>query len=57
MSKFDPVPDSAVETPRWQDGTDTFSRVYDVVLGLTSLTSYTRVAELADCSPNAEKTP
>ncbi len=55
MSKFDPAPDSAAETPRWQDKTDTFGRVYDVVLGLTSPTTYTRVAELADCSPNAAK--
>ncbi|QAU11508.1 sugar-specific transcriptional regulator TrmB [Halorubrum sp. BOL3-1] len=55
MSEFDPAPDSATETPRWQDGTDTFGRVYDVVLGLTSPTTYTRVAELADCSPNAAK--
>ncbi|MDB2276337.1 sugar-specific transcriptional regulator TrmB [Halorubrum ezzemoulense] len=55
MSEFDPAPDSAVETPRWQDRTDTFSRVYDVVLGLTSPTTYTNVAELADCSPNAAK--
>jgi len=55
MSEFEPAPDSAAETPRWQDRTDTFSRVYDVVLGLTSPTTYTRVAELADCSPNAAK--
>lgn len=55
MSEFDPAPDSPRETPRWQDGTDTFGRVYDVVLGLTSPTTYTRVAELADCSPNAAK--
>jgi len=55
MSEFDPAPDSATGTPRWQDGTDTFGRVYDVVLGLTLPTTYTRVAELADCSPNAAK--
>ncbi len=55
MSEFDPDPDSTAETPRWQDGTDTFGRVYDVVLGLTSPTTYMRVAELADCSPNAAK--
>lgn len=55
MSEFDPAPDSATRTPRWQDGTDTFGRVYDVALGLTSPTTYTRVAELADCSPNAAK--
>ncbi|ELZ45512.1 hypothetical protein C463_06317 [Halorubrum californiense DSM 19288] len=55
MSEFDPAPDSPTETPRWQDGTDTFGRVYDVVLGLTSPTTYTRIAELADCSPNAAK--
>ena len=55
MSEFDPAPDSATGAARWQDGTDTFGRVYDVALGLTSLTTYTRVAELADCSPNAAK--
>jgi len=55
MSEFDPAPDSPTETPRWQDRTDTFGRVYDVVLGLTSPTTYTKVAELADCSPNAAK--
>ncbi|QZP39175.1 DUF7342 family protein [Halobaculum magnesiiphilum] len=55
MSEFDPAPDSAREQPRWQEGTDTFGRVYDVVLGLTSPTAYTEVAELADCSPNAAK--
>jgi nitrate reductase NapAB chaperone NapD len=55
MSEFNPAPDAATETPRWQDGTDTFGRVYDVVLGLTSPATYRRVAELADCSPNAAK--
>ncbi|QZP39517.1 DUF7342 family protein [Halobaculum magnesiiphilum] len=55
MSEFDPTPDSAREQPRWQEGTDTFGRVYDVVLGLSSPTAYTEVAELADCSPNAAK--
>ncbi|MFC7185529.1 DUF7342 family protein [Halorubrum yunnanense] len=55
MSEFDPGPDPATGTPRWQDGTDTFGRVCDVVLGLTSPTTYTGVAELANCSPNAAK--
>lgn len=55
MSEFDPAPPPESEHPRWQDGTDTFGRVYDVVLGLTSPTTYTDIAELADCSPNAAK--
>lgn len=55
MSEFDPTPDSEREHPRWQEGTDTFSRVYEVVIGLTSPTAYTEVADIADCSPNAAK--
>ncbi len=55
MSEFDPAPDSETSQPRWQEGTDTFSRVYDVVLGITSPTAYTEIATLADCSPNAAK--
>ncbi len=55
MSKFDPAPESGTERSRWQDGADTFDRVYDVVLGLASPTASTDVAELADCSPNAAK--
>jgi hypothetical protein len=54
MSEFDPTPESDAK-PRWQEGTDTFGRVYDVVLGITSPTAYTDIAELADCSPNAAK--
>ncbi|KKF40020.1 sugar-specific transcriptional regulator TrmB [Halorubrum saccharovorum] len=55
MSEFDPAPESETDRSRWQEGTDTFGRVYDVVLGLTSPMSYTDIAELADCSPNAAK--
>jgi DNA-binding transcriptional ArsR family regulator len=55
MTEFNPDPEPETEQPRWQDGTDTFGRVYDVVLGLTSPTTYTDIAELADCSPNAAK--
>jgi DNA-binding Lrp family transcriptional regulator len=55
MSEFDPAPESESKQSRWQEGTDTFGRVYDVVLGLTSPTAYTAIAELADCSPNAAK--
>ena len=55
MTEFDPVPEHGTEASRWQEGTDTFGRVYDVVLGVTSPTAYTDVAELADCSPNAAK--
>ncbi|WP_318568732.1 DUF7342 family protein [Salinigranum marinum] len=54
MTEFDPAPESDTQR-RWQTGTDTFDRVYDVVLGVTSPTAYTEIAELADCSPNAAK--
>jgi len=53
MTAFDPKP--TTDSSRWQDGTDTFGRVHAVVLGITSPTAYTDIAELADCSPNAAK--
>jgi len=34
MTEFDPTPESDDTQRRWQTGTDTFGRVYDVVLGL-----------------------
>jgi hypothetical protein len=55
MTEFDPAPDSETIQPRWQEGTDTFGRVYEVALGVTSPTPHTEIAELADCSPNAAK--
>ncbi|KDE58434.1 sugar-specific transcriptional regulator TrmB [Halostagnicola sp. A56] len=55
MTEFDPVPESESARRRWQTQTDTFGRVYDVVLGITSPTAYTDIAELANCSPNAAK--
>ncbi|MFP9062617.1 sugar-specific transcriptional regulator TrmB [Natrialbaceae archaeon A-chndr2] len=55
MTEFDPAPESGDTQRRWQTGTDTFGRVYDVVLGITSPTAYTEIAELADCSSNAAK--
>lgn len=55
MSEFDPAPESDSSQRRWQEGADTFDRVYDVALGITSPTAYTKIAELADCSPNAAK--
>ncbi len=55
MTEFDPAPESDDTQRRWQTGTDTFGRVYDVVLGITSPTAYTEIAALADCSPNAAK--
>lgn len=58
MSEFSPVPDegsvSAVRE-RWVEGTDTFERVYDVVLGITKPTPYTEIADLASCSENAAR--
>jgi len=55
MTAFDPAPESGASRRRWQAGTDTFGRVYDVVLGITSPTPYTEIAERAECSPNAAK--
>ncbi|RXK47011.1 winged helix-turn-helix domain-containing protein [Halorientalis pallida] len=55
MTEFDPAPESEDSQRWWQEGTDTFGRVYNVVLGITSPTTYTDIAELADCSPNAAK--
>ncbi|GAB3034099.1 winged helix-turn-helix domain-containing protein [Natronobiforma cellulositropha] len=55
MTEFDPTPTSDETQRRWQTGTDTFGRVYDVILGVTSPTAYAEIAELADCSPNAAK--
>lgn len=55
MTEFNPVPESDAAQQRWQEGTDTFGRVYDVVLGITSPTAYPEIAELADCSSNAAK--
>ena len=55
MTEFDPAPESEGSQRRWQEGTDTFGRVYDVILGITSPTTYTEIAELADCSSNAAK--
>lgn len=58
MDEFDPVPspDSIDDSRRrWREGTDTFGRVYDVVLGVTTPTTYSDVADVANCSPNAAK--
>jgi len=55
MTEFDPAPTSDDTQRQWQTGTDTFGRVYDIVLGVTSPTAYTEIAEFADCSPNAAK--
>ncbi|ELZ28957.1 hypothetical protein C474_13684 [Halogeometricum pallidum JCM 14848] len=58
MAEFNPVPNSEETDPRrghWRETTDTFGRVYDTVLGITELTSYTEIANVADCSPNAAK--
>lgn len=57
MDEFDPAPSIGRDdgSERWQAGTDTFGRVYDVLLGITERTPYAEIAELADCSPNAAK--
>lgn len=55
MTEFNPSPKPDHSGPRWQEGTDTFDRIYSVALGITSPTAYTEIAELADCSPNAAK--
>ena len=53
MDEFDPAP--RTDDAAWPDDADTFDRVYDVALGLTTLTAYADVADLADCSPSAAK--
>ena len=58
MADFDPNPsgeDVDELRQRWSGNTDTFGRVYDVLLGITEPTSYREIAEIADCSPNAAK--
>jgi DNA-binding transcriptional ArsR family regulator len=58
MAGFDPTPseeDVSKVRQRWADSTDTFGRVYDVILGVTEPTPYPEIAEVADCSPNAAK--
>lgn len=55
MTEFDPAPERATDRPRWQEGADTFRRIYDTVLGLRSPTAYTDIADLADCAPNTAK--
>lgn len=57
MDEFEPAPstDRDDRADRWQAGTDTFGRVYDVLLAITERTSYAEIASLADCSPNAAK--
>jgi DNA-binding transcriptional ArsR family regulator len=58
MIEFDPSPpDKAIDDvrQRWRDETDTFGRVYDVILGITEPTPYSEIADIADCSPNTAK--
>ncbi|AEN07592.1 hypothetical protein Halar_0336 (plasmid) [halophilic archaeon DL31] len=55
MTEFDPAPESENTQRQWEDETDTFGRVYDVVLGITSPTPYSDIAELANCAPNTAK--
>lgn len=55
MTEFDSGPESETDQRRWQEGSDTFSRVYDTILGVKSPTAYTDIADLADCSPNTAK--
>jgi predicted ArsR family transcriptional regulator len=53
MTDFDPAPEPGDH--RWHGESDTFSRVYDVVVGTTTLTSAGEIAALANCSANAAK--
>ncbi len=55
MTDFDPVPDTEDIRRRYRADTDTFGRVYDVILGTTSPTPYTEIAEIANCSSNTAK--
>ena len=54
MTEFDPAPE-VDETRRWHTGMDTFDRVYAAALGVTSPTTYTEIAKIADCAPNTAK--
>lgn len=56
MDDFDPAPavaDTTEPRQQWLANTDTFGRVYDALLGITSPTPAAEIAEIADCSPNA----
>lgn len=57
MSEFEPTPpnDTDDTQQRWQADTDTFDRVYDIVLGITTPTTYNEIAERADCSATTAK--
>lgn len=58
MSEFSAVPNEgsvAAVRERWVKETDTFERIYEIVLGITEPTPYIEIAELADCSGNAAK--
>jgi predicted ArsR family transcriptional regulator len=58
MTEFDPTLDpDAIDTvrQRWRENTDTFGRVYDTILAITTPTPYADIAETAECSPNAAK--
>lgn len=58
MTDFDPTPaEAAVEDARqrWKGRTDTFSRVYNTILGVDEFTHYPEIAEIANCSPNTAK--
>lgn len=58
MSEFSPIPDEesvAAVREGWVERTDTFERVYDIVLGIKEPTGYTEIAELAACSENAAR--
>jgi len=58
MRDFDPVPAEEATIAvreRWAGETDTFGRVYDVLLGTTEPTAYATIADVATCSPNAAK--
>ncbi|MFC7029367.1 winged helix-turn-helix domain-containing protein [Halomicroarcula sp. GCM10025710] len=55
MTEFDPAPESPAYRTTVAAGEDTFSRVYDVAMGITSPTPAAEIADVADCSPNAAK--
>lgn len=58
MTDFDPSPPAELDDEvhqRWREDTDTFDRVYDVVLGISEPTPYTDIADIAGCSPNTAK--
>ena len=55
MDEFDPAP--TPDESRWQRDTDTFGRIYDVVLGTTTPTPYAAIADTAGSAATPSSRP